>query len=346
MRISKCGDHNYSWIDALSESKQPIKNKEEHLLSQIENKEIVEGALEGAAEAAFGVPSNKKSNKELIQEASVQIQHEKAEIELNKEINSIKNKLADSKVDPVALGIVSKDKWNNCKDTSEIEKIAKVAALKQIEVSKRVWEKEALTNKKSNMKYDPTSSREGKIMSSASSSEDGVTAVLARQIPSNSASIFDPNRIDKMASEENLHDKSVKESREDKTSKKEASKNWRTEEHNIPEDLNLMKQSTIGKANSFETIENRSRVPSNQISMADDVSGKSQAEIKDKLAQLFTRVPDTKKDIKEANQSRKESIQRKQPSLEERHEWEKNSKPTSTADLQKKLMDLWTGKSE
>ena len=107
-----------------------------------------------------------------------------------------------------------------------------------------------------------------------------------------------------------------------------------------------MKQSAIAKANSFETIENRSRVPSNQISMADDISGDSPQTIKEKLAQLFTRIPDKKQDSREANQARKESIQREQPSQEEKRAWEKNSKPVSTSDLQKKLVELWIGKSE
>ena len=346
MKLSRCGENDYSWVDALSKSKQPIKNKEEHLLAQVDKKENIEGALEGAAEAAFGVPAPQKSNTELIQEASIKIQQERRQQELSKEIDTIKQKLADNKVDPVALGIVEKEKWTTCQDPSEIEKIAKVAAKKQIEVIKNGWQKAAMEPRRSEMKYDPMTSREGRIMSSGSTTEDGAAPVISRQIPANSASIFDPNRIDKMASEENAHDKSVRESRESKASQKEASKNWRTEEHQIPEDLNIMKQSTVAKATSFETVENRSRVPSNQISMADDISGNSPEEIKAKLSQLFTRVPDTKQEIREANKARKESIQRKEPSKEERREWEKNSKPMSTSDLQKKLMELWIGKQE
>ena len=346
MRLSKCGENDYSWIDALSKSKQPIKDKEEHLLSQVDGKEVVEGALEGTVEAAFGVAAPRKSNAEMIQEASVKIQQDRRQQQLSKEINTIKQKLADNNVDPVALGVIEKDKWTNCQDPSEIERIAKVAALKQIEFVRNGWQKKAMESRTSDMKYDPMTSREGRIMSSSSSTEDGVAAVIDRQIPANSASIFDPNRIDKMASGENAHDKSVKESREAQNAKKESSKNWRTEEHIIPEDLNIMKQSAIAKANSFETIENRSRVPSNQISMADDISGDSPQTIKEKLAQLFTRIPDTKQDIREANRARKESIQREQPSQEEKRSWEKNSKPVSTSDLQKKLVELWIGKSE
>jgi len=347
MRLSKCGKNSdYSWVEALSKHKEPIKDQEEHLLSKIDGPENIENVLEESTEATFNVAAPKKTNAQVIQEAAIELQNRNEERRRFAEVETIKNKLAINEVDPVALGIVSKENWEKCQDASDAEKIAKVAAQKQLGIVKNSWQAKAMEPRKVSMHYDPETSKTGQIMSNSSMTEDN-QPVVSRQIPATSNSIFDPHRLDRQASEENAHDKAVGQIRKDRSERESASKNWRNETHAIPEDLKVMKGQAVGKANSFETVETRYHAPKNQVSMADNITGATPDEIREKLTQLFMeKIPDHKQEIRDENKARKEAIQRKEPSAEENKAWEKVQKPVSTSDIQKKLTELWLGKSE
>jgi len=347
MRLSRCGKNSdYSWVEALAKHKEPIKDQEEHLLSKIDGPENIENVLEESTEAAFNVAAPKKTNAQVIQEAAIDLQNKKEERQRLAEVEVIKNKLAVNEVDPVALGVVSKENWEKCQNASEAEKIAKIAAIKQLEFVKNSWQTKAMETRQTNMRYNPETSRTGQIMSSSSMTED-TAPIVSRQIPVTSNSIFDPHRLDRQAAEENAHDKSIEQIRKDRSERESASKNWRNETHAIPEDLKVMKGQAVGKANSFETVETRYHAPKNQVSMADNISGATPDEIREKLTQLFMeKIPDHKQEIRDANKARKEAIQRKEPSAEEKKAWEKVQKPVSTSDIQKRLTELWLGKSE
>jgi len=346
MRLSRCGKNSdYSWVEVLAKHKEPIKDQEEHLLSKIDGPENIENVLEESIEAAFNVAAPKKTNAQVIQEAAIDLQNKKEEQQRFAEVEVIKKKLAVNEIDPIALGVVSKEDWEKCQNISDAEKIAKISAQKQLDFIKDSWQKKAMEPRQANMHYNPETSRSGQIMSNSSMTEDNVP-VISRQIPATSNSIFDPNRLDKQASEENKHDKSIEQIRKDRSNRESASKNWRNETHAIPEDLKIMKGQAVGKANSFETVETRYHAPKNQVSMIDNISGATPEEIKEKLSQLFIeKIPDNKQKILDANKARKEAIQRKEPSSEEKKDWEKVQKPMSTSDIQKKLTELWLGKS-
>lgn len=340
MPIQRSSDYDsMSWVDALLKRKQPIRDKEAHLLSQIGKGEQVDGALDKACEAAFGTPSKEISSEEAIHMASRDIQDQRATDARTALVNDVKVKLSNHGVDPVALGVVSKDDWDKCNDHEAAERVAKQAVERQIKAKRESWQADAMTPNNRSMLFDPARSRGGQVSSTAAAMEDSAQ-VFSRQMPSNAASIFDPFRLDRMASEEeNAHDKSIQDSRKASMDRRNAHNNWRTKDHEIPEDFQPMCSGAIQKSGGCDSLVPSGKVPSNQVSMLDDVSASSPKEAKEKMAQLFeSKVEDNLAKIREANKARKESISR---GPKDDKSWDKVSKPLSTKELHDKLIDLW-----
>jgi hypothetical protein len=224
-------------------------------------------------------------------------------------------------------------------DISKAEQVAKKAALVAEKNSKMSWQQRAadeLSGKTAHRKmdYDPQVDKLGRI--APTTARDDVNP-FNPQIPKNAASIADPKQIDKLASAPTEHDKSVMSIREEKARKQiEAAKEkYQT---NIPDDFVPMKSSAVIHSGGKDAEQTMYTPPKNQVSMNDDVSGASPEEIKEKLSKLFSdRIADHGQQIRDANAERKAAISRP----ETKKEMEPPKTPTSTKDMQQRLMELW-----
>lgn len=346
MRISKSGLDGYdglNWMDALTGLKKPVKDQEQHAISKIDTEEDISNAVNNAANAAFGTPKKEMKQEERIQSSSRSILDKQAADLKTLDANVIKQKLANSNVDPVALGVVKKEEWDSCTDPVRLDKFAREAAEMQIRANKNAWQANGIKPSNAPTGFDAMS-RGSKVMpSTAAGAADDNAPVISRQMPSNSNSIFDYLRLDKLAAEINKHDASVTTSKQTQADKAGKSKDWRTEKHDIPEDLPIMNGATVQKSGGHDHISDRYRAPSNQISIMDDISANSPEELKQKIEALFTdKVRDNQKLIREENAKRTEKISRK---IEEKSKIE-ITKPETTADKQKRFMDIWAPPSK
>lgn len=344
MKINKSGYDSMDWASALSKSKQPIKDQEAHAISKIGKGEDVDNALQKAAEAAFSLPSNEKmTNAEAIKAASKNIQDERAESMRQGAIDDVKAKLANHDVDPVGLGLVTKAEWDNCPDVETATQIGRAAATKRIQNQNDAWQNKAMEPQNRNMKFDPESSRDGRISSTAAAMEDSAP-IVTRRSPLNAPSIFDPFKLDRLAAEQNEHDEAIRVSREAAKQKAEARKDWREASNTtVPEDFMPLHGGAISRSGGKDSSVFSSKVPKNQVSMMDNIpaSGASADTVKEEMKKLFeSKVEDNGQRIKEANKARSESIQRP-VEKEDKKSWEKVSKPVSTKDLQARLVNLW-----
>lgn len=337
MKMSKCEYDGMDWLDALKKVK-PQQEQEAKLAAKTEDAETVESALEDTSKIVFGLP-DERTKPEVIMDASKESMDKAAQARVVNEINGLKDKLKSNGVDPVSLGVVSKAEWDAMANVSKAEQLAKKAALLAEKNAKREWEERAmkeLHGSKKASEYNPEFDKLGRV-APMTAKEDAVSS--KQQLPKNAASIADPTRIDKLASEPTEHDKAVTSIRQEKARKEiEAAKaKYQT---NIPDDFVPMKSSGVIRsgAKNDEDAGIRYKAPANQISMTDDVSGASPQEIKDKLEKLFMdRIADHGADIRKANEERKASISRPEPKNEE----PSKQTPTSTKDMQQRLMELW-----
>lgn len=337
MRINKSGYDSMDWMAALSKSKQPIKDQEAHLLSKIGKEEDIENALEKAASAAFSLPSKDVSGTEAIAQASKAIQDEGKERQRVEAVGDVKKKLANHDIDPVALGVVSKETWETCSDVEAANQIAIAAAEKAEQNRSREWQARAMAQKNPKMVFDPETTRSGKISSTAAEGEDSAP-VITRQSPANAPSIFDPFKLDKLQASENAHDEAQKGIRSNAQARKEAAKDWRME--SVPQDFVPLNRGSIQRSGGHDAAVFSSKVPANQVSMMDNVDAKTPEEAKEKMKKLFeSKVQDNGQKIRESNKARSESIHRQVKKDDK--SWEAVSKPTSTKDLQQRLMNLW-----
>ena len=151
--------------------------------------------------------------------------------------------------------------------------------------------------------------------------------------PSNSASIADANRIGRLAQEENAHDASVEASRQ-RVIDREAQRAKDLEaaaQNAVPEGAEpMMNAAVLGTGGGQNWI--GGRIPSNQVSMEDDLSKT--------LENLFLeKVPSPREETVQANQERRESIQRE--AKQDDRSWEKVDTPTSTKSIQEALEKAW-----
>jgi nucleotide-binding universal stress UspA family protein len=340
MKMLKNDYGGMDWLDSLKKVK-PQQEQEEKLASKTEDEETVESALKDTSNIVFGLP-DERTKPEVIRDASRESMEKAASAQAAKEIAKIKEKLSTNGIDPVALGVASKAEWDTVADISKAEQLAKNAALLAVKNAKLEWEHRAVADiaKAKNgetgrsMSYDPQKDKMGRI--APMTGRDDITPFNPK-LPKNAASIADPKQIDKMASEPTEHDKAVMSIREDKARKQiEAAKEKYNS--NIPDDFSPMKGSAVIHSGEKATEATQMKVPANQISMNDDVSGATPDEIREKLSKLFEeRIVDRGQQIRDANADRKNSISRP----ETKKEMEPPKTPTSTKDMQQRLMELW-----
>lgn len=315
-----------SWVDALS-GKKPI----ETIKDQIETADEADPAkaLEMTSSILFGTPIQKESSEQTIRRHSEDVRRREV-AKVNQDLtNDVKLKLSDAGVDPVALGVVKAEEWNSISDPEKATHIAKISAIKQQKKLSEEWQAEGMKPASpAKMNFDPTM-KGGRVMSSKAANEE------TRGRPAT----FDPFKLDELASAANEHDDSVKRSRARVDEAKEA-KRKSIEENQPPEDAAL-REGSIRRSGGHDFESGRYRAPSNQVSILDTYGeGKiPPEELKKRMQELFaSKVPDAKSETKKAVEERREAIKRPK---EDDKSWEKVAKPTSTADLQKRLVSLW-----
>jgi len=343
--IRKASYGNMDWVKAL-ESQKKVASKN---LDEQNEADYVENALESTAQIAFGLPAKAENKHEALVRASKEIADKTAHDNKFAASNEIRAKLADAGIDPIALNIlireangvqrpITKEEWEGASDARWVGQIATAAALEYEKQASSSWEKSALQPaQRLSSKYDPETMGAGRIMSAGGASDDVVDH--HRQMPANSASMFDPFKLDRFAAAENAHDKAI-------LDKREAAKARIAEKKAdlAPGDLGPapMKHGTVQRSGGEDRDVFQQRAPSNKISMT-DLQGTEKLtaeEMKDKLASLFTRIDDNGEKIRAGNIERKAQIQGKK--TEKDRSWEKLEKPLSTAELSKRLMDAFT----
>ena len=331
------------WVDALKAKKDDGKK---YMPESSNDPEVIDNVVERTVEAAFGLPTTEKTSRQAVSEASQRIADRKAEGSLASQTQEIKSKLAVSGIDPSTLGLtvdgkpLTKEDWEKASDPVWTETVAKKAALEFEKQKKNAWQDRAMQPSRYSKVFDIDRPMGGRIAPGGGH----VPEVPQRtEVPANAASIFDPKRLDKMASEPNAHDESVKASKARHQEMEQA----RAKSAKAEFDEVAKKQAAspamrymggIVPAGSQETSEFVHRAPANQISIADHVETLSPEELKQKLSNMFGRVADTRTDIREANQKRQEEIQGKK---EKDRSWEKVSKPATTAEIRDRLLNLW-----
>jgi hypothetical protein len=331
------------WVDALKAKKG---DGEKYTPASSNGPEVIDNVVERTMEAAFGLPTTEKTSKQTISEASQRIADRKAEEGLARQSQEIKNKLAVSGIDPSTLGLtvdgkpLTKEDWEKASDPVWTETVAKKAAIEFEKQSRNSWQARAMQPQQYSKVFDIERPMGGRVAPGGGH----VPEVPQRtEVPANAASIFDPKRLDKMASEPNAHDESVKASKARHEELEHARANAAKEQFEEiarKQAANPAMRYTGGiiPAGNQETSEFVHRAPSNQISISDHVETLSPEELKQKLSNMFGRVADTRTDIREANQKRQEAIQGKK---DKDRSWEKVSKPTSTAEIRDRLLNLW-----
>lgn len=319
--INKGTYDKLSWVDALKarQAKREFDGTE---------KETTENVLERTVEAAFKVPTSEPTTPQKVDAAAKDIQQNEAAKKVAGETQQIKEKLASREIDPVALGVVSKEEWAKASDPTWTESVAKKAAMKYEKQLKASWEKKAMEPQQAAKGFDPATSMDGKIIPSFSPTEESQGRI--NRVPLNAASILNPNRIDELAKAKNEHDESVKAIREAQKTREAA----KPAPADIPKDLTPMRGGKVvssGAANESSAFIHR--VPKDQISIMDKAETSEQ--MKDKLA---ARIPDTRTEIREANERHREAIQGKK---QEDKSWDQVSKPLTSTEIQKRLINLW-----
>jgi len=336
MQINKSGYGHMDWIMALKAQTSPKSDFSLESASNEETPEVIDGALEQTCKAAFKTPTYEKTTQEAISEESKVVADLSRQKVLSSQSENIREKLAVRGIDPVAMGIAANDDWAS-NDPSLVEAIAKKAVLVASQSRERNWE--VISGTKKAAGFDE-SSRLGQVIPAGTRREDVVDH--KRNVPANSPSMFDPNRLKELSEKPNEHDESVlsikQKAKSREAEKKEDSKN----RSNIPEDFSPMKQGRSMAISGKEQDAMVHRVPRNQLSMLDDLEPHkklSQEEMTAKLRDIFmNRVSSPREDTRKANEERKAEISRDK---RKKHEF-KLEPPKSTADLTKKLMSIWS----
>jgi len=317
-----------SWVDALS-GKKPIETVQD----QIETADEADPskALEMTSSILFGTPIQQESSEQTIRRHSEEVRRREV-AKINEDLtNDVKLKLSDAGVDPVALGVVKSEEWESISDPDKAGEIAKIAALKQEKKLSEEWQAEGMKPATpAKMSFDETT-KGGRVMSSAAANEE------TRGRPSSIGG--DPFKLDQIASEANEHDDAVKRSRARLDAAKEAKR--KSIEENQPPEEAALREGSIRRSGGHDSEMGRYKAPANQVSILDTYGeGKlPPEELKKRMEDLFaSKVPDAKSRTKKAQEERREEIKRPK---EDDKSWEKVSKPTSTADLQERLVSLW-----
>lgn len=336
MRINKAGYGNLSWIDAVSAAKKqpdPVRSLDQ------ETPEDIENALGRTCQAAFKTPSGEMSSEEAVRLASIEARKNSEFAKDVAAVAEIQEKLAARDIDPVKLGVATREEWANSLDPKWTEEVAKKAVIAFSKLRDKSWEKVSSSSKKTSYAFNE-GSRSGQVMSSYSTADE--TANARSRTAKNSNSILNPHQIHEMAARENEHDASVARIRSgEKTREAERKKSLLRD---VPEDAPKDKSGRVFSTAGKEKDAFVHRTPKNQISMLDNLGDAkmSAEEMKTKLANLFTRVDDPRADTKRANEERRESIKADWQKKDNKdRSWEKVERSASTSDLSRRLMSLW-----
>ena len=318
-----------SWLDSLAAAKKKPDYLDPNAPEDIEN------AAERTAEAAFGIATNEETSRESIQKSAVQIA-DKRERDLQlQHVNEIKSKLAIRNIDPVGLGVVKKEEWDGASDPEWTETIAKASALAFEKQQRTAWEKQSM-EPQAKMSFDPAVSKAGKVMSSGGHKEDSVPQVT--RVPANQASILDPSRIDRLASEPTEHDKSINEIRAQKEKSVQEKKKETEDRVAALKDFDPLAGGKISPSGSKETDAFIHRVPSNQVSIMDNLKPADGQNVNDLMKSLFkSRIEDTRESIRDSRTQLQERLQGKKQKEEVLTEVKK---PISSSELSKRLVDM------
>jgi hypothetical protein len=335
MQINKSGYGHMDWVLALKAKTSPKSDFSPESSSDEETPEVIDGALEQTCKAAFKTPTTEKSDSEAIAEESKSVADLSRKNSLMAQAEQIRGKLSARGIDPVAMGVANNQEWASG-DPSLVEAIAKQAVLVASQSRDRSWETISGTKKATG--FDEAS-KMGQVIPSGTRREDVVDH--RRNIPSNSPSMFDPNRLKELSEKPNEHDQSIasiKDGRKARAAEKKADSENRS---NIPEDFSPMKAGRSMAISGNEQDAMVHRVPRNQLSMLDNLEPHTkltQEEMKNKLQDIFmNRVADPREETRKANEERKAEISREK---REKHEF-KLEPPSSTSEMTKKLMSLW-----
>jgi hypothetical protein len=328
-----------SWVDALKARQEPRTLAND---AKRPEDEVAGDALQKSAELAFGTTHKDESSSQAISRASKDIQDGNAASRLASDAKALRQKLADRSIDPVAMGVSTKEQWES-NDPAAVNEIATKAAGIYAKQLKGAWQTEAMKPHTYTGKFSPETSNAGRILSSTAMNEE--TRGRTNMVPANANSIFDPGRLDRLAAGDNAHDKNVaaaKKAAADKHASKHAEI---TEKANAAEkfanDETMMHGSQVLRSGGQDQDIPRYTAPRNQLSIMDDLGGGklSPEDLKKRLSDIFAgRIADSREQTQKSNETRREAIQGKK---EPDRSWETTAKPASTGDLQRKLMNLW-----
>lgn len=343
MGISRSNYDGMDWIDALKARKEPIDYEKQLANSE----ESTENVLERTLAAAFSLPTTEETPTEALYRASNEIQAKRANSNVVTAANAIRTKLADREIDPVGLGVVAltkgdgeitmSEKWASSTDLEWLEKTAKDAAVAFQKKMARAWEDNSKESTVSSTKWEGDNpeawSRMGRIMSTASANED--TEARQSRVPLNANSIFDPFKLDRFAEEDNAHDMSVQAGKMSDAARKSDVAKARAEAiQALPPEQMMNPGRITSSGNAVQEGGFGNRVASNQVSMMDD--------LKEGLKDLFlSKIEDPRTATAASQAERLEKIQGKKEKADRSWASEEKQKPTSTANITERLMNLW-----
>lgn len=312
-------ENKSGWEDALLAAYRKTPPEDEEMAMGDES-------LKKTAALAFGMPQMKDDTRaQTVSAASKTIAARQRSEFLSSAVTEIKQKLAANEIDPVALGVVSKEEWEACIEPSMAEKIAKAAVAEYKEQTKHAWQPTGeVPARKLSSTFDPLTSRGGIVMSLLTPGEDSVSKTS--MVPKNAASILEPDRIDKFAAAENEHDIAVA------SSKQRQADRDKDRKEALLKDTSEMPEQMHGSRvlpSSGATDVFAHRLGNTQISIMDTIgSGTlSREEMKDWFANnFFSKVEDKKSETKLAQEERRKAIQ---GDRQKDKEWEAVKGPTT-----------------
>lgn len=273
---------------------------------------------------------------------------------------------------------LTKEEWEGATDSFFVEKIATVAAEAYEENLKHGWEDLAKNQPAQQLrsKYDPETMRDGRIMSSTGHMED--VCASPSKTPLNTNSIWDPFKLDRFSQGKTEHDIAVAKIKADNDARLAERKMDFDASMAIQSMKDPMRQGHIARAGGEDRDVFVQRTPSNQISMLDNLPATKGDDgkplppevLKAKLAAMFaSKIPDNGASIRAQNDQRKAEISRGYmrdgqgnvvPTPDGSkyamdvdgnvvvgkngkpvHSWETTAPAPTTADIQKRLTELW-----
>lgn len=337
MSIKRSSYDGLNWVDALKARKEP-RDYETRLASANEE-DVLDEALEQTVEAVFNVPTTEETSEEAISRvAKSSADQARAEAD-QKAVSDIKKKLSnrDEAIDPVALGVkvngeaVTREQWDNAANPVWTEHVAKLAALAFKNKKDTSWQQEGMKTQRAPRSIE--ASRDGRLMPSHSEGDD--QAPRFSKVPVNANSIADPGRIDRLAQEaQNQRNQIEDDKRKAKASKEQKARSER--EQAIKGVISNSDGSRVIPSGGKDADAFIQKVPSNQVSMTDDLSKGLEALFLEKLQDSGTEIKEAAKERRESIRSDRESEKKK-----DRKNWDKLSKPLTTSALQERLINLW-----